>query len=230
MTETDTTRIRYGAAMVVVAPAVLATGLFFHPFIAVPDEAAIAAAVTADPTRWAVSHMLVAVGSALLILAFLALRRYLLEAGEDRFSAWGLPFIALGSVLFAVLPALEFAPLVAAEIGGDIEAAQAALLPWFLPTLGLAAAAFVIGIYGFGKGIARAGILASGTTRLVVAALGVFAVARFVPLGAFQFYVQGAAGVVALWPLAYRMWTRPTPGTGGSEPLSRPESPRPAAG
>ena len=37
----------------------------------------------------------------------------------------------------------------------------------------------------------------------------VMAVARLVPVGAVQFYVQGAAGIVALWPLAYEMWKRP---------------------
>jgi hypothetical protein len=37
----------------------------------------------------------------------------------------------------------------------------------------------------------------------------VLAVARFVPVGAVQLYVQGAAGIVALWPLAYEMWKHP---------------------
>lgn len=38
-------------------------------------------------------------------------------------------------------------------------------------------------------------------------ALVVLAASRFVPLGAVQFYVQAAAGLIGLWPLAYRMWT-----------------------
>ncbi len=46
-------------------------------------------------------------------------------------------------------------------------------------------------------------------SRLVVGALVVLAVARFVPVGAVQLYVQGAAGIVALWPLAYEMWRHP---------------------
>lgn len=73
------------------------------------------------------AHLTVGVGSGLLLLAFLAIRRYLLVAGEDRFSAWGLPFITLGSVLFALLPGMEFVPLAAAETGGDVQAAQAAV-------------------------------------------------------------------------------------------------------
>ncbi len=43
----------------------------------------------------------------------------------------------------------------------------------------------------------------------MVAALVVMAAARFVPLGLVQFHVGGAAGIVALWPLAWHMWRRP---------------------
>jgi hypothetical protein len=41
----------------------------------------------------------------------------------------------------------------------------------------------------------------------VVAALVVTAVARFVPVVAIQFYVQPAASLIALWPLAYHFRT-----------------------
>jgi hypothetical protein len=38
------------------------------------------------------------------------------------------------------------------------------------------------------------------------------ALCRFFPLSAVQFYVQGVAGLVALLPLAHRMWQhRPIP-------------------
>lgn len=76
-----------------------------------------------------------------------------------------------------------------------------------MPTFVTGSVIFAVGIYLFGKGIARSGILGRGPTRLVVAGLAIVAVARFVPLGAVQFYVQGMAGIVALWPLAYLMWT-----------------------
>jgi hypothetical protein len=55
------------------------------------------------------------VASGLLVLAFLAIRSYLREAGEDRWNILALPFIVVGSTLFAVLPGMEFAPLAAAE-------------------------------------------------------------------------------------------------------------------
>lgn len=117
----------------------------------------------------------------------------------------------MGSTLYAVLPAMEMAPLMAAKTGGNVQAAQTELIPWFLPVLIIGAISFAIGIVGFAKGIAASGVLSRNLTRLVIAALIVMAAARFVPLSAVQFYVQGIAGVVALWPLAYQMWKRPAP-------------------
>lgn len=208
-TETDA---RLAAAAVAIAPVVMLTGLLAHPyFTTLPDAAAVAEAVTAGTTRWGIAHLIVAVGSGSMILAFLAIRSYLRQAGEERFSAFGLPFIVLGSTLYAVLPGLEFAPLAAAETGGDVEAVQAVLDPWFIPILVTGVLLFAVGIYGFARGIADSGVLGRGSTGLVVGGLAVVAVARFVPVGAVQFYVQGAAGLVALWPLAYEMWQHPAP-------------------
>jgi hypothetical protein len=119
-----TTRARFGASIVALAPAVMLVGLFAHPYIAIlPDEAAIAKAVPADTTHWGLVHLTAGVASGLLVLAFLAIRSYLREAGEERWSIVALPFIVVGSTLFAVLPGMEFAPL-AAEAGGDVEAVQ----------------------------------------------------------------------------------------------------------
>ena len=110
------TRARFGASIVALAPAVMLAGLFAHPYIAtLPDEAAIAEAVAADTTYWGLVHLTAAVASGLLVLAFLAIRSYLREAGEDRWSILALPFIVTGSTLFAVLPGMEFAPLAAAK-------------------------------------------------------------------------------------------------------------------
>ncbi|MDQ3932992.1 MAG: hypothetical protein M3252_09175 [Actinomycetota bacterium] len=193
------------------APAVLLAGFVSHPYIGMgpPNESAIAAAVVAETTRWGLSHLAVSVGSALVVLAFLAIRSYLREAGEERWSAVAFPFIIIGSTLFAVLPGMEFAPLVAAETGGDVAAGQAALFPWFVPVLLTGAFTFGLGVLGFVMAIVDRGVLNRRLTWLVVGALAVMAVARFVPLGAVQLYVQGAAGIVALWPLSYEIWKHP---------------------
>ena len=217
------TRARFGAAIVALAPAVMLVGLFAHPYIAIlPDEAAIAEAVAADTTYWGLVHLTAAVASGLLVLAFLAIRSYLREAGEERWSILALPFIVVGSTLFAVLPGMEFAPLAAAEAGADVQAVQVALAPWFLPILMTGAATFAIGVFAFAKGIADSRILSRRLIWLVVGALVVMAVARLVPVGAVQFYVQGAAGIVALWPLAYEMWKRPEAARSAGQPRPMP--------
>jgi hypothetical protein len=202
-----TSRLRAGT--VAAAPVALLIAFVWHPFIPgrLPNDAAIAAAVAENPTRWGLAHLAFPVASAILILAFLAVRSYLREAGEQRWSALGVPFIVLGSVLFTVLPGMEFAPLAAVETGADAEAAQAALQPWFLPVLLTGALTFAIGVLSFAKALSRSRLL-GGATGLVVAALVVMAASRFVPVAAVQFYVQGAAALVALWPLAYQMWNQ----------------------
>jgi hypothetical protein len=200
-------------AILVIAPAVQVFGHSYHPWIGNPGDAGflarLAAAVAANPTRWAVAHLLVGIGSGLLALAFLGIRSYLREAGEERWTAWGLPFIVLGSTLFAMLPAMEFAPLAAARAGGDVAATQAALLAWFTPLLLASAIVFGLGALAFAAGVARSGVLSPTLTWVVIVALVVMAGARFLPVGAAQLYVGPVAGLVALWPLAYVMWKQP---------------------
>src|SRR5919107_4705042 len=117
----STTRARLRAVIVVIAPAVLLAAFVYHPYIANPtDKAAVAAALASDTTRWGLSHLAVGVGSGLAVLAFLAIRGYLREAGEERWSILALPFIVIGSTLFAFLPAMEIAMLAAAEGGADL--------------------------------------------------------------------------------------------------------------
>ena len=218
-----TSRARFGASIVALAPAVMLAGLFAHPYIAtLPDEAAIAEAVAADTTWWGLVHLTAGVASGLLVLAFLAIRSYLREAGEERWSILALPFIVVGSTLFTALPGMELAPLAAAEASADVEAVQAALASWFLPVLVTGAVTFAFGIFVFAKGIADSRILNRRLSRLGVGALVVMAVARLVPVGAVQFYVQGVAGIVALWPLAYEMWKRPEAARPAGQPRPMP--------
>jgi hypothetical protein len=99
------------------------------------------------------------VGSGLTVLAFLAIRSYLREAGEERWSVLALPFIVMASTLFAFLPAMEIAALTAALM-------------------------FEFGVRGFAMGIVSSGALSPRFTWLVVGALVVMAATRFVPAGA----------------------------------------------
>lgn len=205
-----TTKARLGATMVAIAPAVMLAGFVYHPYIPfVPDPAAVAAAAASDTTRWGIAHLVVGVGSGFVVLAFFAVQSYLRATGAERLSDLAFPLIVMGSTLFTLLPGMEFAVLAAARTGADVQAAQTALAPWFVPILLTGAVSLVLGVLGFAGGIARSGILSPRLTRLIVAALVVMAAARFVPLGIVQFYVGGAAGIVALWPLAYVMWKHP---------------------
>jgi hypothetical protein len=125
---------RLQAAILVVAPAVLFAALVYHPYIPqLTDQAAVAGALASDTFRWGVSHLAVAVGFALMVLAFLAFRSYLREAGEDRWSIVGLPFIVTGFTLSMMLPAIEIAMLGVADIGANVEAVQGAVDVWFMP-------------------------------------------------------------------------------------------------
>jgi len=205
---TSAPRNRVRAAILFVAPAVLLVGLAYHPYIAIPRESDVAAAVVSDTTRWGLAHLVVGVGYGLLALAFLALRDHLREAGEERWSVPALPLVVLGCALTAILTGMEFAPLTAAETGGDVEAVQSELVPWFLSVVVASGLTFALGALGFAVAIVRTRVLGSRLTWLVAGALVVLAVARFVPLGA-AFYVTAAAAVLALWPLAYSMWEQP---------------------
>ena len=205
---TSAPRNRVRAAILFVAPAVLLVGLAYHPYLAIPRESDVAAAVVSDTTRWGLAHLVVGVGYGLLALAFLALRDHLREAGEERWSVPALPLVVLGCALTAILTGMEFAPLTAAETGGDVEAVQSELVPWFLSVVVASGLTFALGALGFAVAIVRTRVLGSRLTRLVAGALVVLAVARFVPLGA-AFYVTAAAAVLALWPLAYSMWEQP---------------------
>ncbi len=212
MTSIETTTARYGAVAVALAPAVMFVALVAHPLIMVlPDSVAIAAAVEDNPTRWGLVHLLTVIGIALTALAFVAIRARLRDAGEQRYSRWALPWVIVGTTLYGFLPGLEFAPLAAARTGGDVAAAQQTLAPWFIPVLAASAIAFAVGAVGFAKAIASSAILGKTLTWVVFAALIVLAVSRFVPAGLAQFYLQAAAGLVALWPLAHNMWRHSAP-------------------
>jgi hypothetical protein len=208
-TLSDETVRRSRAAIVALAPAVALGAHAYHPWIGNPGDAdflaRLAAAVMADPVRWGIAHFGVALGSGLLILAFLALRSHMREVTRDSWSALGLPFIVMGSLLYAMLPTLEFTPLAAVRAGADIEALQAAQMAWFVPILMAAALLFALGVAGFAVGIVRTRVLSPRLTGLVVTALAVMALTRFFPVGIAQLYVGPAAGVVALWPLAHLM-------------------------
>jgi hypothetical protein len=83
MANVDIASNQWRAIVVVVAPVVLLAAFVTHPYLSgrLPNDAEVAAAVAAGPTRWGAVHLATAVASGLIILAFLAVRSYLREAG-----------------------------------------------------------------------------------------------------------------------------------------------------
>src|SRR5918992_3863750 len=100
MTEGTTSRFR--AVITALAPLVLLAAFLWHPYIAgrLPNDSAIANAVADGPTRWGMAHLAAGVASGVVVLAFIAIRGLIRERGDDSWSAFGLPFIVLGSTFY----------------------------------------------------------------------------------------------------------------------------------
>jgi hypothetical protein len=203
---------RWAAVATGAGPVLLLAAFLSHPPIAgrLPDDAAVADAAAADLARWGLVHLAAVIGSAAVAVAFVAVREHLRAHGDGRLSAFGLGAVVIGSVLYAVLPGLEFAQIAAHETGADMEATQAALTEWFLVFLLGGSLVFLLGCAVFAVAVMRTRPLGGSLDGVVAGALIVFALARLVPIGAVQFYVQSAAATVALLPLAVGMWERTT--------------------
>lgn len=208
------TRRLTAAATVATAPVVLLTGIAYHPFVAdLRDKEAVAAALTADTTRWSVAHLAVAVAAPVVALAFLAVAAALRQRGEWRWSGRSVPFLVVGSSLFALLPAMEITVLAAYLAGADPVAVLLELDAWFLPVLLSGAAIFTLGAAFLARSVVSAAVLGRGMTLLVVTALLVTAAARFLPFTP-ALLAGAVALVVALWPLVGPVAARPVPRAG----------------
>jgi hypothetical protein len=216
----ETTRGRLKAAIVAIAPLFLLAALGYHPYIAnLTDQSAVAEGMSAGATRWGVVHIAVGAGFGLLLLAFLAVRSYLRDAGEERWSAIAVPFLVMGSIFFVFLPAMETAMLAGLQVGADPVALQEALGTWFVPMMVAGALTFGIGVISLAIAVVRSRVFDGQLARVIAAALAVLALSRYVPLGS-ALYVGGVAGVVALFPIALQMWSSVTSAQTESSMLS----------
>jgi hypothetical protein len=203
------------AAAVATAPVVLLAGIGYHPSIAdLRDKEAVAAALTADVTRWSIAHLVVALAAPLVILAFLAVAAALRQRGEWRWSTRSVPFVVVGGTLFALLPAMEITVLAATLAAADPVAVLLELDAWFMPLLLSGAVFFTVGAACVARSVVSAAVLGRGMTTLVVTGLLVAAATRFLPFTA-ALLVGSAALLVALWPFVGVVATRPRSRTGG---------------
>lgn len=216
---TSTTAVRGAAVVVVLGPLLLLGTMVWHPPLPgrLPDHDAVADAATADLTRWALVHLATAIAVGLVVVAFVAVRGFLRERGDPRLSAIGLGCVVLGSTMYAVLPGMEFAVLAAAETGGDPAATQAALESWFTFTLVSGGVVFAAGTALFAAAVVRTATFGRTEAAVIAGALVVFGLSRLVPVGVVQFYLQPAAALLALLPVAAEMTARvrrAAPGSG----------------
>lgn len=201
---------RGSAAVVAIGPLLLLVALLWHPPLPgrLPDGNAVADAAAADTTRWGLSHLALAIASAMIVLAFVAVRGHLRDRGDRSLSAVGLGFVVLGSTLYAVLPGMEFSLLVADETGADLAATQGALESWFVLVLIGGSLLFAIGTTLFAVAVVRSAALGRTEALMIAGALVFFGLSRLVPIGVVQFYVQPAAALLALLPIAAEIAAR----------------------
>jgi hypothetical protein len=195
------------AVLVASGPLALAGALLWHPPLPgrLPDSEAVAHAAAGDITRWGLSHLAAAVASAMIALAFIAVRGHLRQRGDHLLSAVGLGFVVAGSTLYAVLPGMELSVLAAHETGADLAATQDALEGWFVPVLIGGSLLFAVGTLLFAVAVVRSAATGRSRAVLIAAALVVFGLSRLVPIGVVQFYLQSAAALLALLPIAAEM-------------------------
>lgn len=210
-TTPDTTATARGrAATVAVGPLLLLGALLWHPPLPgrLPDPEAVADAAAGDVTRWGLSHFALAITAAMIAVSFVAVRSHLRERGDRSLSAVGLGFVVIGSTLYAVLPGMEFSVLAADETGADIAATQEALDSWFLPALISGGLLFTVGTALFAVAVVRSAAMGRTEALVIAGALVVFGLSRLVPIGVVQFYVQPAAALLALLPIAAEISAR----------------------
>lgn len=199
--ESDLRRAQGAFAALLLGPVALLLALTYHPWIPnLTDNAAVAEALQADPTRWGFAHLAVGVAAALLLLGFLVLRGQLAARG-DRWSTRGVPFVVVGTVFFAFLPAMEVAIIAVDRTGGDVEAAMDQMDTWFVPFVFASAITFAIGMACFAVAVLRTPLgLGRPAVLAVVGALALGALARFAPLTP-ALYVSTISLIVAMWLL-----------------------------
>ena len=209
----ERTRTWAGAAVLFIAPAVLLAGILAHPFVRdYTDTSVVAEAVSVAPGQWAVSHLTLAIGLGLVSLAVLAIRHEFRSAGEQRWSAIGVPLLIVGATLLGAIVGTEITLSAVIDTGGDVlavrEATETSTLPLFLAGVLL----FGLGWLSFAMAFYRARILPSAPNRLATVALVAVPIAIFVPQTSGT-YAYGLAILMVSWLVGYRMIAKRPPPT-----------------
>lgn len=201
----ERTRMRAGATALFIAPVVLLAGILAHPFVrSYLDTSVVAEAVRGAPGRWALSHLLIAVGLGLLLVAVTVIRREFRDAGEQRWSVVAMPLLFVGATLLGALVGSEVTLAAVATSGQDVlavlEASETSITPLYLG----GALLFAAGWVSLAVAFRRAPILPSVQNGVAVVALIVIPIGLFVPQTSGA-YAYGVALLVPNWLIGYRM-------------------------
>lgn len=197
---------RLGAVATAAGPLMLLAGILWHPFI--PDlrnNADVVHHLQTNTTTWFGAHMLVALGAAVLLLGFLAIRTHIrTTVGREAWTGRAIAPLVISTALFVMLPAMEIGMLAVDKAGGDLLATQNALDTWFTPILLVGTLIFAVGSIMFAVGVHRARVLPTAASWTVLVAFVVSALSR-IPFTA-ALLVGIVALNVAMMPLAWTMW------------------------
>lgn len=199
------TRERAGAVLLFVAPAVFLAGSLAHPFVRdYMDPRVIADAIRAAPGQWAASHVLLAIGLGLVLLAVFVIREQFRSVGEQRWSAVGVPPLTLGATLLGAIAGTEITLAAVVDSGGDVLAVLEAGATLTLPLVLGGFLLFELGWLSFAMAFYRARILHGVLNWAAIVALAAIPIASFVPQ-TWATYAHGVAILTVSWMVGYRM-------------------------
>lgn len=173
-----------------------------------PDSGDLIEAVTAQPTRWGVGHLVLGVGIALMALLFFAVRIFLRDRNETTWSFWATPLVTVGLVLSGFMVGAEGVGGRSAVETGNVEAFFEQLEVWAIPIYLTANLVLGVGFLLFATAVAKSRILGTGVSWLVAVGAAVATVSLFLPVG-WAAHAVSIGSLAFAWPLAYRIWTGP---------------------
>ncbi len=202
----DVTQARLQAVVVALFPVVGLIGATLHPYIGdLGDNAETARVVAAGPTRWAWAHIIEMGANVLLVLAVIAVGRYLFASGERLWSFIAVPLITTALVLLTAIYGMAVLFTAMVEAGTPLVPVMEAVEPWYAPLTIVILLTAGLGFLSLAVAIHRSHVFSPRLSRVVVAAtvVGVLTISIPATWGEQLFNV---IAMVAFWPFAYRMW------------------------
>jgi len=201
----ERTRTRTGAAVLFIGPAVFLAGSLAHPFVRdYMDPGVIADAVKAAHGQWALSHVILGIGLGLVLLAVLVIREQFRGAGEQRWSALGVPPLIVGGTLLGTIAGSEITLAAVVDSGGHVLAVLEASATSTWPLVLGGFLLFDLGWLSFAMAFYRARILRGALNWGAIVALVAIPIVSFIPQ-TWATYAHGLAILTVSWMVGYRV-------------------------